>query len=587
MAFYLFLAVDWMAFAVGSRFGMEGTEHTFADFLSSRPDTIIWLHRLTSAILGTLNIVLVFLMGRLVASTRVGLVAAFFLATAYLHVRDSHFGVVDVPMTFSLSLSLLLAMRHVNDGRLGSLLWAALVAGLATAQKYPACLLVVSLGCAHLVASRNRGIQFFSAILSWRLFLAVGAMVACFAAFSPYTLFAFQDFIGDFGSQLRLSLLPESITTSEENGWVKLLTFSLRFGLGLPLLVIALLGVVLALVRPKRNAMVLASFVLTYIAVIGAGRSTFVRYAIPLIPPLCVVAADALGRIARGIPASRLFHLVKVGVVIALVVEPLGRALVFNTVLRREDTRILARSWIDSNVGPGQTVMALPGLMPHIQQWALPRVTFIPAHPTVLLAGKVNYLAYIDDHPLFTGRFPGLDDILRRGLESSLVFEACGFENGPGKSEIFDKQDAFFVPFASFDWHLRPGPTVRIFQIINTRQATGPPPLPPLDVRATVDGLIVHLSWKLPAQHDLDGTSPDVAGRKGPGNSSALCTLVYLYKERKIRLGQGNYFLKHILPPNRKSCWLDGMSSGRFLVAVSVLSLAGEGPLSSVRFEIP
>src|SRR5207245_2101204 len=33
-------------------------------------------------------------------SRRVALVAAGFLAVAFLHVRDSHFGVTDVPVTF-------------------------------------------------------------------------------------------------------------------------------------------------------------------------------------------------------------------------------------------------------------------------------------------------------------------------------------------------------------------------------------------------------------------------------------------------------------------------------------------------------
>src|SRR2546428_606111 len=61
---------------------------------------LILIPRALSAAAGIGTIAVLFAVARELFSRRAALLAALFLAVAFLHVRDSHFGVADVPMTF-------------------------------------------------------------------------------------------------------------------------------------------------------------------------------------------------------------------------------------------------------------------------------------------------------------------------------------------------------------------------------------------------------------------------------------------------------------------------------------------------------
>ena len=71
--------------------------------------------RSIAAAAGTLSVPLLFLIGRRLFSVRAGLLAAGLLAVAFLHVRDSHFGVTDVPMTFMVVLAFLVVASMPDE----------------------------------------------------------------------------------------------------------------------------------------------------------------------------------------------------------------------------------------------------------------------------------------------------------------------------------------------------------------------------------------------------------------------------------------------------------------------------------------
>ncbi len=91
--------------------------------------------RTATALLGTATIVLVFRIG-LRWGQGVALVAALAMAVLPSHVREAHFILTDTPLTFFVTLALLLSIRAAEDGRMRTLAWAAVAVGLATAIKY-------------------------------------------------------------------------------------------------------------------------------------------------------------------------------------------------------------------------------------------------------------------------------------------------------------------------------------------------------------------------------------------------------------------------------------------------------------------
>ena len=204
------------------------------------------ISRSLSAGLGTASVPLVFLIGRRLFSTRAGLLASGFLAIAFLHVRDSHFGVTDVPMTFMVLLAFLVIVSMPMDRApwwMAAL--AAVVCGLATSTKYNAALIIAPLLIA--VWQRN-GDRWMYVIDRGRFRRRLPRRHAVRTDCAPEVLRR---------SRRDCSrILSGGHAIDEGVGWIHHLTFSLRYGLGLPLLLTALAGLVWLIADDRRAACV-------------------------------------------------------------------------------------------------------------------------------------------------------------------------------------------------------------------------------------------------------------------------------------------------------------------------------------------
>ena len=129
----------------------------------------------------------------------------------------------------------------------------------------------------------------------------------------------------------------------EHDSWALFsFTGKLWSGLG-PVLVISVVGLVLALRRRSRTDLILASFVLVYLADLLTIRAHFDRYVLPLVPPLAVLAGRqrALAPITLG-----------------LLIVPLVWAIGDDVRLTRTDTRVVAQRWIVRHLPPRASVAA-------------------------------------------------------------------------------------------------------------------------------------------------------------------------------------------------------------------------------------
>src|SRR5436190_1528027 len=149
--------------------------------------------RVLSALSGIATVWVVFLTATRLWGRRTGLIAAAFLSLTFLHVRDSHFGVTDVPMTFALLAAFLQLVRLWESGSTRDLVTGAVLAGLATATKYNAALLVLPAAWAILQAP---GAQPISRRLA-RVALFLGIMGAVFLAVCPGAIITFDRFVAD------------------------------------------------------------------------------------------------------------------------------------------------------------------------------------------------------------------------------------------------------------------------------------------------------------------------------------------------------------------------------------------------------
>ena len=99
-------------------------------------DFYLW-GRAVTALLGTLTVLLVYRIGMRWGARHAAL-AAGLMAVMPLHVRESHFVLTDVPVTFFVTLTLLLTLAAHEQERAARFAWAAPRAGTRRGHEVPA-----------------------------------------------------------------------------------------------------------------------------------------------------------------------------------------------------------------------------------------------------------------------------------------------------------------------------------------------------------------------------------------------------------------------------------------------------------------
>jgi 4-amino-4-deoxy-L-arabinose transferase-like glycosyltransferase len=414
------------------------------------------LGRAVSAACGVGTVLLLGFIGSRLFSTRVGFLAALFLAVAYQHVRESHFATTEIPFLFLVTASLAAAVegrlrRHLSFFRL-----AALLAGLAASTKYPGVLALVP------VLFLGIGCPGVSAREKWReAILGAGLFFAAFALTSPFVL------LDPAGARQSVTELFEETwgnRTLSEKDPLHPLTFSLLHGLGFPLLSLGVLGATASLLSrdagSRWKSHLVALWFATFYAVAAVTPTRFARYSLPTVPSLCLAAAAFVD----SLPTRRL---VKVGLALAALAPPLYDSIAFDRVLGREDTRSLASGWIRDNLPEGAAIMVSEG-------YGAPRIP--PGHPVrsvgsrlgAVREGERDGYTYLvtHEHPALY-RYSRIDGSLRKRLESAeLAASFSPFREGD--LPRYDELDAFYVPYERPGSVERPGPLVSIWRLRRT-----------------------------------------------------------------------------------------------------------------------
>jgi 4-amino-4-deoxy-L-arabinose transferase-like glycosyltransferase len=251
-----------------------------------------WARALTAA-LGTATVYLVYRCAQR-WGRGAALVAAALMAVMPLHVRESHFALTDVPATFFVALTWLLAIdcERRPDARHFALAGAA--AGLAAATKYNAAfaLIMPLLACAAVRPIRGSRLRSALVVLS-------SAAVA-FVIAMPYAVLDLPAFLDGFAG---LVAAVHRATPVEAPALTYLK--HLRNALGWPAALLALSGLLVGIGRiakgPDRLRWALAIVPpVVYYAFISRQHLVFARYLLPAVPFVVVLAAAAIVELWRG-----------------------------------------------------------------------------------------------------------------------------------------------------------------------------------------------------------------------------------------------------------------------------------------------
>lgn len=394
------------------------------------------LARAHSAVLGALTIVLVYVLARKMWTGNrgrwAGVMAATFVAFSFNHVKQSHYGVTDVPLTFFVTLAFLAVLVALRRGSRSAYAVAGLACGIACATKYSGAPVVAGLLVAHFAGGRD-------AWRRWpRLAIGLAAVPVGFFLGYPYALLDWGPFLEHLGWLGGIS----SGTADATGRFGYLVVYSTKSGFGWLFTIV--LGAAIVLAVHKRRAEELSALGVMAVAVALITHSShrfFPRYLLPILPFAALLVAGALqdgaARVARWMPRTAPFAPAGLTLATVLLVWPQAhQAVDFVRAMRMPDTRVEAYHYILERFPPGSVI-----------------------------ASEVSYLALPDGYHLLKWgplQTHSPDDFKSAGVDA-LVFSSDR-DSGPAQREraLLRRQFPMAKEFPSGP-RTAPGPTITIY----------------------------------------------------------------------------------------------------------------------------
>jgi 4-amino-4-deoxy-L-arabinose transferase-like glycosyltransferase len=349
LLFYLHLCVAVVRFMVGAIQGRWG------GLTAVGPDDFYLWARCVTALFGTATVFVVYLAG-LRWGVRHAVLGAGMLAVMPMHVRESHFVLTDVPMTFFVTLAWVLSMSAHERGTWSAFALAGAAAGLATSCKYTAGLVIVVPLIAVWMTVPTRPSRLAAAVAT------VAAAAAAFLVTSPYTVLDLPAFLNDFAN-----LVGHFQTRSPdlEPGWLVYLKH-LRLNFQWPATILLATGLVLATERAVRGPgrvkwTLIAVFPVLFFVTIADRAQLYGRYLLPAVPFACVLIGIS---VVSGVSLLRRFAISRAvrtllitALTVAALLPPARVAFGFVTELRRPSTQDAAWTWISVNIPPAAAIV--------------------------------------------------------------------------------------------------------------------------------------------------------------------------------------------------------------------------------------
>jgi 4-amino-4-deoxy-L-arabinose transferase-like glycosyltransferase len=283
--------------------------------------------RVVAVLLGIAGVAAAWWLGRVAYGSLAGVTGAVGVAVATTHVAYSRMAVTDVLLTLGVTVTLALLVS-------GRLEWAGVAAGLAASAKYPGAVLLVPLVVAGLGARR-------------RLVAACGLAATAFLVTSPFVVLHVGPAWDDFQRVQRLA----------QEGWLGFeddpatpLAYGVRLWETLgPVVLVAAVGVLVALRARARADLVLLSFAAAYGLSLLPSEAHFDRYVLPLVPVLAVLAGRSRPLAVAALVAASV---------------PLWWSIEDARSLTGRDPRLDAAAWIERAIPRGERIAADPSTLP-------------------------------------------------------------------------------------------------------------------------------------------------------------------------------------------------------------------------------
>jgi hypothetical protein len=355
--FYSLFAWETLFFLVGRVAGLFASLNDFQREFFTDPSRLFLAGRALTATFGVATVLAVYWYGRRLYGRTAGLAAAAFLAVAPIAVRDAHYVKLDVPVTLFVVLTHAVLARIVSDpvAAANRRVWllAGLFAGLSVSTHYYAAFVVVPV-VAMAVATATRTGAWGT---SFRLLVWAGvAAIAGFIVGTPFLMFEPRLALRHIGVLREIDVDPAVGIGAFASvaSYARMLFID---AVGWPVCVLAVCGFAWALVADWRRGVLLVSFTLAFLAFI-ANTVPMTRYLNVVLPMFAMAAAFTVARVANwfGHRAALAAGVLTAAALVPGLVSSVRTDLLF----RQDDTRTVARAFVESHLPPGTSILVQP-----------------------------------------------------------------------------------------------------------------------------------------------------------------------------------------------------------------------------------
>jgi hypothetical protein len=366
--------------------GITNSPIEFAYFFVNHEDMFYLMARITSALIGTISLYLIYRIGCKNGGKTVGLIAMFLLAISTLNITHAHFATVDITLIFFLLLTWTYLFAIVEEGNKKDFYLAGLFGGLSLITKFHAILIVVPMTLAYFLRLRrstssgkyHRYFAFSTILFFLVTFAGEPGYVKTFLNIdrTVESLYGTTD-----RNASENNTTQECLRESSNINLYKFYTNIITKDIGFPLLIIFLISLIYFLFRRSAVEILVLSFSIPYfIAICSTSTSLyFGRYVLPLIPLIILVASRGLGKSIEYLHLSvkRLSYVQVNGIVLSIIVllcfPNFLSGLAVSSQFREENTRIQAKKWIETTISAGSTIL-MEGSPEHRSQRLVPIV---------------------------------------------------------------------------------------------------------------------------------------------------------------------------------------------------------------------
>ena len=353
---YIILFLEYAVFFLIKKiifFNATTTASFIADYLKN-PALFIYIGRITIFLCGVGVVYLIYRISKNLFGKKVARISGFISAFTFGLVQLTSSIKADIPSIFFLLLSLFLATEAIRRVSKRHLFLAFFMTGIAVSTKFHTILGLFFLVAITLLYFNKNKSLFFTLACGFGLTL-FGIAIGCpYILIKPVTIL--QDTIFRLGKQY---IMDKTITFP----LMFHIKYHLRNLMGIPLELASIAGIVYAILKHKKQDIILISFIVPFMAIFFNSIG-FAYHLLPVLPFMIILSSrflvDMTSRLKR-----RAQEVVLVLLTLIIIYPTFIDSVKWNIYLNSKDTRVIFKEWVEGHM-PQNTEILMEGAIAKI-----------------------------------------------------------------------------------------------------------------------------------------------------------------------------------------------------------------------------